>query len=131
MYWGEGTKVTPSHISVCNTDPKVIKFALHWYVSALKIPIEKISVLLHLYSDMSIEEETNFWSNALKLSKEKFRKPYIKTSTRAGLTYKGFGHGTCNLYMSNVELKREIIQTINAISDHYLNADIIETKLGP
>lgn len=125
LYWGEGTKVTSSHISISNTDPKIIKFALHWYVSALKVPLEKIAVLLHLYSDMNIENETTFWSETLKLPKEKFRKPYIKSSTRSGLTYKGFGHGTCNLYLTNVELKREIIQTIKAISDYYLNTDII------
>ncbi len=130
LYWGEGTKVTSTHVCVSNTDPKVIKFALHWFVISLRLPFEKVSVLLRLYSDMDIQQETDYWSNLLKISKDRFRKPYIKESTRKGLTYKSFGHGTCNLYITNVEVKREIIQSIKAISDFYLEADII-TKQGP
>ena len=37
LYWGEGEK-THGTISISNTDPKVIRFALYWMVKSLKIP---------------------------------------------------------------------------------------------
>lgn len=57
LYWGEGVKGFHTRIGLNNTDPKVVKFYLHWMNKALGIPREKIKVYLHLYSDMNIEKE--------------------------------------------------------------------------
>ncbi len=119
LYWGEGTKVSPGYLCISNSDPRVIKFAYAWMTKSLMINPQQIHVLLHLYSDMSIETETQYWSNLIDVPLVNFRKPYVKKSTRTGLTYKSFGHGTCNIYTLNSPLKRQIIQSINALSDHY------------
>lgn len=118
LYWGEGTK-SRNQLSVSNTDPKVIKFALFWMTQILKIPVSKIKVGLHLYKDMDIEETIKYWSETLNLPKEQFSKPYIKKTNREGLTYKSFGHGTCKLCYSNVPLCEQVAMSIKAISDKY------------
>ena len=74
---------------------------------------------------MDIGRELDYWSKTLGIPRTNFTKPYVKSSTRAGLTYKSFGHGTCNITYLNVQVKREIMQTISAISDFYANIDII------
>ncbi len=125
LYWGEGTKVSPGYLCISNCNPKVITFALHWLTNSLKVDRNKIKILLHLYSDMNVDEEIKYWSTLLNLKLENFRRPYIKNSTRAGLTYKSFGHGTCNIYVSNTILKEHVIESINAISDYYGKVDII------
>ncbi len=125
LYWGEGTKVLGA-VNISNSDPRVIKFALYWFKKCLKIPADKIRVLVHLYHDMDIEKELDYWSKALELPRTNFVKPYIKASTRAGLTYKGFGHGTCNVTYLKTAVKREIMQGIKAISDYYGKIDIIQ-----
>ncbi|OGG06789.1 hypothetical protein A2872_00990 [Candidatus Gottesmanbacteria bacterium RIFCSPHIGHO2_01_FULL_42_12] len=125
LYWGEGTKVGSHIINISNSDPRVIKFALFWLKKCIKIPLNKIRVLVHLYSDMDIGRELDYWSKTLGIPRTNFTKPYVKSSTRAGLTYKSFGHGTCNITYLNVQVKREIMQTISAISDFYANIDII------
>lgn len=119
LYWGEGTKLMKGPIVISNTDPKVIKFSLYWMIYGLKIPKAKIKVILHLYSDMDIKEEMRYWSRELRLPLSQFSKPYIKKSTRANITYKGYGHGTCGLLTSNVLLKEKIMMAIKAISDNY------------
>lgn len=119
LYWGEGTKVSPGYLCISNCDPRVIKFAYKWMTGSLGIDKKSIHVLLHLYSDMSIEYETKYWSNLLKIPLENFRRPYIKQSTRAGLSYKSFGHGTCNIYTGSTAIKSRVMESINAISDHY------------
>lgn len=118
LYWGEGEK-RHGIISISNTDPKVIKFALYWMTNSLKIPKDKIRINLHLYKDMSIDESTNFWSDILGISKTQFNKPYIKKTNREGLTYKSFGQGTCKLYAGSVTLSEKIAMSIKTISDYY------------
>lgn len=118
LYWGEGSKHR-GRITISNTDPKVVKFALFWMIKILEIPISKIKAGLHLYKDMNVEDAINYWSITLRLPKEQFSKPYIKNSNREGLTYKSFGHGTCNLHHGSVLLSDKIAMSIKAISDKY------------
>jgi hypothetical protein len=119
LYWGEGAKLINGPISLNNTDPQVLKFALYWLTYALEIPKVKIEVFLHLYNDMDIKKEIEYWSRALKMPLKQFAKPYIKESSRVNLTQKGFGHGTCGLRVSNILQKEKIMMGIKAISDYY------------
>lgn len=119
LYWGEGGKSVYHTISLNNTDPKVVKFTLYWLTKALKVPKEKIRVYLHLYSDMDVEKEMEFWSKELKIPLSQFVKPYIKKSKKADIDHKGFGHGTCGLLITNTRLKERILMGIEAIADYY------------
>lgn len=119
LYWGEGTKYDSGTLCIANTDPQVIKFSLFWMTCALKVQKSRIRVLLHLYSDMNINLETDYWANLLGLPKSQFSKPYIKITTRAGLDRKGFGHGTCNLMVFDRILKDTVLMTIKAVADEY------------
>src|ERR1035437_5465266 len=119
LYWGEGAKLINGPISLNNTDPQVLKFTLYWLTYALEIPKAKIEVFLHLYNDMDIKKEMEYWSRELKMPLKQFAKPYIKESSRISLTHKGFGHGTCGLRVSNILKKEKIMMAIKAISDYY------------
>ena len=116
LYWGEGGKTHKGQLSISNTDPEVIKFSLLWMIHSLDIPKTKIRVLLHLYQDMNKEEAFNFWSRILGIPRSQFTKPYIKKSLRSELDYKGYGHGTCMLVVSNTLLRERVMMTIKAIS---------------
>lgn len=118
LYWGEGSKTTGS-VTISNTDPAILKFSLFWLNNVLKIPKKNIRVYLHLYKDMDIEKEIDFWGKTLKILLSQFAKPYIKSSNRENLTHKGFGHGTCGLAVHNVNLKEQIMMSIKVISDNY------------
>lgn len=119
LYWGEGVKGLNTTIGLNNTDPRVIKFYLYWLLKGLKIPKKKIRVYIHLYKDMDVEIALNYWSKELSIPKLQFTKPYIKESNRRGLTHKGYGHGTCGLYVNDVRLKEKIMLGIDAIADFY------------
>ena len=122
LYWGEGMKGLTRSLGLYNTNPQIIKFGLFWYTKILNIPKSRIKVHLHLYSDMDIKAEINFWSRELKIPVSQFRKPYIKQSKKANIDYKGgFGHGTCGLLYSDVFLKERILAGIKAIADYYEN----------
>jgi hypothetical protein len=117
LYWGEGTKVASSSVVLSNTDPAMVLFFLKFLIT-IKVPKDKIFVRLQLYKDMDIEEEVEFWSNLLKISKENFKKPYIKKSNLTDITYKsGFGHGTCSLMVYDMVLYNKIISSLKYIKD--------------
>lgn len=121
LYWGEGSKSTMKEVSLSNTDPTVIKFFIYWARECLGVPNEKINLRLHLYSDMDVDTETDFWIRTLKVPKSQFNKPYIKKSLRSDITYNkgGFGHGTCNARIYNARLSEKVVLGIKSISDSF------------
>ncbi|PIS15238.1 hypothetical protein COT63_01025 [Candidatus Shapirobacteria bacterium CG09_land_8_20_14_0_10_38_17] len=119
LYWGEGVKSLTSSVSLNNTDPEIVKFFTYWLTKILRIPKGKIKIYVHLYQDMNIKRELDFWSKELNISRSQFAKPYIKKSKRENLTHKGFGHGTCGVCVGNVRLKERIIMSLKATADYY------------
>lgn len=119
LYWGEGGKRLQGSITLNNTDPEVVKFFLYWLIKILKFERKKLRVYVHLYSDMNIDDELNYWSKELNLPRSQFIKPYIKQSKRSDLTQKGFGHGTCGIMTNNIRYKEKIIMGIKALSNYY------------
>lgn len=120
LYSGEGAK-GPKHgiVSLSNTNPTVIRFFLYWLTEILGVSMEKIFARLHVYADMDIAAEIDFWGTQLDLPVGKFRKPYVKKTTLRGLTYKSIGHGTCNLIVYSQSLLDKILMGIEVISDYH------------
>lgn len=122
LYWGEGMKNVRYPLGLYNTNPQLVKFGLLWYKKSLNIPLEKIKVYLHLYSDMNISEEMRFWSKKLGIPLSRFAKPQVKKSNKSVIKYKGtFGHGTCGLLVNDVRLKERVMSALSAIADYYEN----------
>lgn len=119
LYSGEGDKTKRSTVSLANTDPSVIRFTLLWIMKSLKISPEKIKIQLQLYSDMDVKKETSFWKRELKNKNLKFLKPYIKKTKRVDVDHKGFGHGTCTMFVHNTLLKENVMMALEAIYDNY------------
>lgn len=119
LYWGEGGKTEIGATIISNTRPQMIKFFINWLIKTFRIPKEKFWVKLHLYQDMNEEDETLFWSKQLGLKKSQFNKSYVKKTTLRGLTFKGLGHGTCNVGVYGVELKERIMTGIKVLEDYY------------
>ena len=123
LYWGEGSKTVRHTVSINNTDPAVLQFALSWLTQSLKIRRNKIKVILHLYSDMNINKERNYWSKILHLPLSQFLKPYIKHSLRSEIDQRSFGHGTCGLMVYDTKLKEKILMALKVISDQSKNEE--------
>ncbi len=122
LYWGEGTKTSEARISISNSNPAVISFFILWLDNGLNIPKNRLKIHLHLYKDMNINKEIEYWSNVIKISKKQFNKPYIKKTSSKRINHKGsFGHGTCNVAFGDARLSERIKMSIKAIADKYCN----------
>ncbi len=112
LYWGEGAKSMRGTTLIANTDPDIVYFFLQWLL-LMEVDIRKVKIKLHLYSDMDIETVSSYWSERLGIPRSQFRKPYVKTSTLSGLTYKnGFGHGTCNVIYGDIALWEYVLMAL-------------------
>ena len=125
LYLGEGSKNDYSKIVLANTDPKIVVFFTKWLNEFLAIPRNKLKAQLHLYPNMDLDKERNFWKNILGFKDQQFYKPYISKITRSSFTYKeSFRHGTCSVYFGSVEKKSELMASIQAFIDLYLDRTI-------
>lgn len=121
LYWGEGSKSDLTKLSISNTDPGIIKFFMVWLKECWNIEKKELRVNLHLYKDMDIDKEIDFWSKILEISKQQFDKPYIKESFISNINHKrGFGHGTCNLRLGNARLTERVFMGLKALNDYYI-----------
>jgi len=118
LYWAEGGKTERYSVILSNTDPSMLRFFIKW-LNLLKVDPKKIRIKLHLYSDMNVLEEINFWGKQLNVSKDQFIKPYIKRSTFKSVTQKSYGHGTCNVIYHNKETAYLVHQGLKYIKNMY------------
>lgn len=123
LYWGEGGKTMLASTSVSNTDPAMLRFFIRW-LELLGVSKNRLRVHIHLYADMDIKEELQFWSKALNLPSTSFTKPYIKNSNRAGLSYRQkFTHGTCNVLYHNRDVSEYVLMALDCIRDEFAETD--------
>lgn len=112
LYWGEGYKTAYTTTAIANTDPAMLRFFIKW-LKVINIPIDKVNVRIHIYSDMDGKESVGYWRTQLKLPKDCFSPVYIKKSKLAGLSYKnGFGKGTCNVLVYNRDLNEYVLEAL-------------------
>lgn len=98
----------------------MLQFFIHW-LEVQGISRARLRVCLHLYADMNIKQETQFWADALGIPLTAFRKPYIKESfADKRINYQGrFGHGTCNLMFYNRDMYEMIMMGIKHLREIY------------
>lgn len=119
LYWGEGTKTSAASTSLSNTDPAMIRFFMRW-LELLGVKKERMKAYVHLYSDMDAQRELRYWSKTLGMPLSSFRKPYIKTSKRSGLSYpQKFTHGTCNLIYENRDISEYVRMALDCIRSEF------------
>lgn len=117
LYWAEGTKSRKGGLELTNTNPGMLQFFIKW-LELFEFPKSTLRAHLHLYSDMNIKKQTQFWAKTLGLSTSQFRNPYIKENLSTSITYKtGFGQGTCSITAGNTELFNQIIMGIKYIQE--------------
>ena len=123
LYLAEGTKTDYYTVSLANTDPRVIRFFIKWLRYFFKPPSSKLKAQLHLYENMDLEKEKEFWKNELGLEEGQFYKPYITKNKKSSFLYKeSFRHGTCSIRVSDGSMKREIMMGVKAFIDSTLRA---------
>lgn len=121
LYLAEGSKKDDYHIALANTDPKVIRFFMRWANQFMDISWNSFRIQLHLYPNMDIDKEVIFWQKELGITTEQFYKHQIRVLRKGSFSYReSFRHGTCSVYFSSSDKKRELTAAIKAFVDSFL-----------
>ncbi len=121
LYWAEGSKTKTFSIALTNTNPAMLILFIKW-LEFFNVQKSKLKIHLHLYSDMNIKRQINFWSKKLSVPISQFRKPYIKKTKFSSITYtNGFGQGTCSVVLDDGQMCSEVLMGIQYIQDFLLD----------
>ncbi len=115
LYWAEGGKTVDTSVCVSNADPAMLIFFIRW-LELLGVSKSRLKVKIHLYKDMRVRTELLYWSKVLDIPLSQFRKPYIKNSSRSGLSYpQRFTHGTGNVIFGNRDVSEKVLLSLDYI----------------
>ena len=122
IYIGEGGK-TENITRIINSDPKIIKFAIKWFIISFGVTMRQLKIRLFLYPDNNKKECIEYWSKYTGIPKNQFFEPTIdrrndkKSKNKnklpfgtAHMSVKGFGDVRFGVY-----LHRLIMAWINTV----------------
>lgn len=118
LYASEGNKKDRYRIALANTDLSIIKFFVGWLHKYLYVEKSEMKIELHLYGNMDILSEEQYWYQSLCFERSQLYKTQIKELKKSSFSYKdSLRHGTCSIMVSGAERKREIMMAIKAYLD--------------
>lgn len=117
LYWGEGDKsVRNNTVRLGNIDAGLLRIFLNFITTYSSVPRKRICVWMLLYPDCNEQASQKFWSLALQLPRDQFR----KTQWTAGKGRNRLAHGVCYLYITNTELKETILEWIRLTGTSFI-----------
>ncbi|MFZ3069363.1 MAG: hypothetical protein WA052_03575 [Microgenomates group bacterium] len=121
LYLGEGTKMIES-VRITNSDPRVIKIAVKWFVEVIGLTMNNLSLALHSYPDNNIDKDMEYWSSVSGIPIKQFGKTQIDIRKEKHSKHK-LPHGTVQLrVLANgdtkfgVSLHRRILGWVDAVA---------------
>jgi hypothetical protein len=118
LYWAEGSK-TQELVQFSNSDPRLIKIMMKWFIEVCKIPRSKIKVHIYIHKIYKKENCEDFWSKITNVPVSKFGKTTYKPTPhkiKKNIHYKG----VCRLDICSVNFfwkimgwQHGILKTLN------------------
>lgn len=77
IYWGEGIKSKSGQASVVNSDPKILKTMIRWFMECMGVEKSEFRPYVYISAHHKYREKVimSYWENALKLPKSQFKSP--------------------------------------------------------
>lgn len=118
LYTGEGQK-TDRQVGFANSDPKLIKFMMEWFLKFLKISLTRMRGAIWLHEGLSEKKAKKFWSNLTGIPLNQFHKTYIaKVKNNSKKIRKNIHKfGVFSIRFSDSDKHRRLMGWIYAIID--------------
>ncbi len=108
FYWCEGSKYPASNcLGFTNSDPALVKTFLELLRKGFVIEESRLKASLQIHSTHEYNDVLKFWSDLLKINKDKFYRPTI-TQPRHNMKRQNYV-GTCTIKYHDVKLLLSII----------------------
>jgi hypothetical protein len=119
LYWAEGTKKT-RHFSLCNSDPRIISFAMNWFMHSFDLTIDRFRpyVCINILHKSRENAIIDYWSKITGIPRDQFTKTIIVKSKLKKIyenNHQYFGTLTLRITKST-HLYYQVIGLIEALS---------------
>ena len=76
IYWGEGTKAQSTSLAVTNSDPRIIKIMIRWFVECLGVQVTDLHPRVYISDNHQDREEKlyEYWIHELGIPRSQFKK---------------------------------------------------------
>ena len=119
LYWGEGVKASQSSTAVINSDPRIIKLMIRWFIECWGLGKERFQPRVFI-SDTHVDREEivlKFWSKELGIPRSQFRKTIFLKNRKKIYENRDVYYGVLALRVSKgTDLKYKILAYIQRIS---------------
>lgn len=118
LYAGDGNK-TDGKGGFTNSDPKLIKFMMEWFIKFPKIPLSRIRGSIWIHEELNEKKAKFFWSHLTGIPIDQFHKTYIaKTKNDSKKIRKNIHEfGVFSIKFGDSEKHRRIMGWIFALVD--------------
>lgn len=135
LYWGEGSKVNKSSVSLCNSDPRLLKAFMNFMQTFFNVTLSKARLHIHIFQDIETEEALSFWSDQLGISRENIQRPTVIRSGQIGTYRERSKYGTATISYSNTKLRELMMKQLENTALSFgkpesLRIPKIRTRLG-
>lgn len=110
FYLAEGTK-GDGKCAVTNTDPRLIKFMMNWFIEFCEIPLTKFRGAIWLHDNLDEIKAKEYWSNLTGIPVSQFHKTYIaKNKLQSKKIRKNIhNYGVFSLRFTDVNVHRKLM----------------------
>lgn len=115
LYWGEGTKRSPTSVRLGNTDPRLIKKFIMFLQKVYGVDRSKFRFGLQIFSDMRPQQALAFWSKEIGFPKSVFQKVVVTPARGIGTYRNKTKHGVLTIYVSNKKLRDALVSQIERL----------------
>jgi len=120
IYWGEGVKSRSGQATVVNSDPRILKIAIKWFVECLGVTQSEFRPYVYISTQHREREDVimNYWSTTLSLPRSQFKNPmYVPHQSKQTYANHETYYGVVALRVAkSTNLKYRILALLQAIS---------------
>ncbi len=113
LYWGEGTKASPTSVRLGNSDPGIILKFVEFLEVLYGVDRSKLRFGIQLFTDRPLAESIGYWTVHLGVNQSQFYKPVRTISGSIGTYRKKNRYGVVTLYYNNKKLRDILVGHIN------------------
>ncbi|KKS31849.1 MAG: hypothetical protein UU93_C0013G0004 [Candidatus Amesbacteria bacterium GW2011_GWA2_42_12] len=106
LYYGEGAK-TGVTVDLANSDVEVIKLFVKFLRKICRVDEKRLRLYLYCFSDQDASDLIDYWSSQLKVERNQFTKPYIRSTFNRGARV--IPHGVLHVRYSDKKLLEKIL----------------------
>ncbi len=112
LYWGEGTKASPTSVRLGNTDPALIEKFLEFMKRFFTLQSKDFRFGLQIFSDMNTQQALDFWAKRLRISKSQFGKVVVTKSGSIGTYRHKSRYGVLTVHYHNKKVRDILINLL-------------------